>query len=110
MKRIVTLSAALGASLFLSLAPANAQWSMSQRTKFLGDCIPSCEANPNVPPNVKGQCGMFCNCIANEGEKVTSSADFDEMDEAAKLGRDHPKTKQLYAAVPACNQRAFSGQ
>jgi hypothetical protein len=107
MRRIVATGAALAASLFLGLAPAQAEWTMSQRTKFLRDCIPSCESNTNVPANMKGQCGMFCTCIANEGEKVTSAADFDEMDEAARVGRDHPKTQQLYASVPACNQQAF---
>ena len=107
MRQILTSGAALAAALLLSLAPAQAQWNMSQRGKFMSDCVPACERNPNVPANLKAQCGIFCNCLANEGEKTTSSADFEEMDEAARAGRDHPKTQQLHAAVPACNQQAF---
>jgi len=107
MKRIVTAGAILAASLLLGLAPTQAQWSMTQRGKFLTDCIPACEGNANIPANLKGQCGTFCNCLANEGEKVTSSDDFTEMDEAARAGRDHPKTQLLFAAVPACNRQAF---
>lgn len=107
MRQILTAGAALAASLFVALAPVQAQWSMGQRTKFLGDCIPACEGNPNVHASKKPQCGLFCNCLANEGEKVFSSADFEEMDEAARAGRDSPKTQQFHALVPMCNQQAF---
>ncbi len=108
MKHIVTSGIVLAASLLLSLAPAQAEWTMSQRTKFLGDCIPACEANPKVPPALKGQCGLYCTCLANDGEKIFSAADFDEMDEDARTGRANPKTQRFQALVPACNQRAFS--
>lgn len=107
MTRIVTTGAALVASLLLGLAPVQAQWTMNQRTKFLGDCIPACEANQNVPAQLKGQCGMFCTCLANEGEKIFSSDDFQEMDDDARLGRDNPKTQRFHTLVPACNQQAF---
>jgi hypothetical protein len=98
----------LAALLFAFVLPAQAQWTMSQRGKFLSDCIPACEGNPNVHVSKKPQCGMFCNCLANEGEKIFSSQDFEEMDEAARAGRDHPKTQQFHGVVPACNQQAFS--
>ena len=107
MRRILISSMAFVAVALLSLAPAQAQWSMSQRGKFLSDCIPACEANPNVHVSKKPQCGMFCNCLANEGEKMFTSADFEEMDEAARANRDHPKTQQFHGLVPACNQQAF---
>lgn len=110
MTRIVTTAATLFAALLLSLAPAQAQWSMSQRTKFLGDCIPACEANQNVPGPLKGQCGAFCNCLANEGEKIFSSDDFTEMDEAARTGQANAKTQRFHTLVPACNQQAFGGK
>jgi hypothetical protein len=107
MKRIVTTGIALAASLLLGLAAAQAQWTMSQRTKFLADCIPACEGNANVAPALKGQCGLYCTCLANEGEKIFSSADFDEMDEAARTGQANAKTQRFQTLVPACNQRAF---
>lgn len=107
MRQILTISVAFAAALMLSLAPTQAQWSMSQRGKFLADCIPACEANPNVHESKKPQCGMFCNCLANEGEKMFTSADFEEMDAAARANRDHPKTQQFHGLVPACNQQAF---
>lgn len=87
--------------------PTQAQWTMSQRGKFLSDCIPACEGNANVPGPQKQQCGIFCNCLANEGEKIFSAQDFEEMDEAARANRDHPKTQQFHALVPACNRQAF---
>jgi hypothetical protein len=110
MTRIATTVAALVAALLLGLASAQAQWTMSQRTKFLGDCIPACEANQNVPGPMKGQCGMFCNCLANEGEKIFSADDFQEMDDDARAGRDNAKTQRFHGLVPACNQQAFGGQ
>jgi hypothetical protein len=107
MRHSLMAGAVLAASLFLALAPAQAQWTMTQRGKFMGDCTPACEANPNVHPSLKGQCAMFCNCLANEGEKIFSSQDFEEMDEAARNNRDHPKTQRFHTLVPACNQQAF---
>jgi hypothetical protein len=107
MRRIPTVAAAVAGLLFLGLGPAQAEWSMSQRGKFMGDCIPACEANPNVHASRKPQCGLFCNCLANEGEKIFSSAEFQEMDEAAQAGRDTPKTQRFHALVPACNREAF---
>ncbi|MBM3622997.1 MAG: hypothetical protein FJX20_20135 [Alphaproteobacteria bacterium] len=107
MRQILISGVALVATALLSLAPTQAQWSMSQRGKFLADCIPACEANPNVHASKKPQCGVFCNCVANEGEKMFTSADFEEMDEAARAGRDHPKIQQFNNLVPACNQQAF---
>lgn len=104
MKRLLLTTSLVA---FAFVLPAQAQWSMSQRGKFLNDCIPACENNPNVHVSKKPQCGMFCNCLANEGEKIFSSQDFEDMDEAARAGRDHPKTQQFHGLVPACNQQAF---
>ena len=43
----------------LSLAcvhtPAFAQWRPDQRAKFMNDCMPACQANPNVPPEVAAE-------------------------------------------------------
>ncbi len=94
-------------ALLLGLAPAQAQWSMSQRSKFMNDCIPGCERNPQVPPNQKAQCAVFCNCIANESEKVISSAELEEMEQEARAGRVHPKTQQFGLLAPPCNRQAF---
>jgi len=94
-------------ALLLAIAPAHAQWSMTQRGKFISDCIGGCENNANVAGPQKSQCGIFCNCLANEGEKQFSSAEFEEMDEAARAGREHPKTQGFHALVPACNRQAF---
>ncbi len=90
MRRIGAGVAALVTALAMGVAPAQAQWSIAQRTKFIGDCIPGCERNPNIPEAQKRQCGVFCNCIANESEKVISSAELDEIEAAARAGRDHP--------------------
>lgn len=104
MGKILIGAAAL---FFLAFAPAHAQWGMTQRGKFMSDCVSGCENNPNVVGPQKGQCGIFCNCLANEGEKMFTSADFEEMDAAARANRDHPKTQQFHGLVPACNQQAF---
>jgi len=103
MRSILTVAAVM----LLGLVPAHAQWSMSQRGKFLAECVPSCERNPNLTPAQIPQCALFCNCLANEGEKLFSSADFSEMEEASRAGRDHPKTQQFYAVVPVCNRQTF---
>ncbi len=95
------------AALLSGLAPAQAQWSMDQRSKFIHDCIPGCERNPNVPETQKSQCGVFCNCIANESEKVISSAELDEIEAEARAGREHPKIGQFRILAPVCNRQAF---
>ena len=107
MRRILTAGAAFVVALVMSLAPVQAQWSISQRSKFINDCIPGCERNPNVPQTQKGQCGVFCNCIASESEKVISSAELDEIEAAARAGRDHPKIGQFRILAPVCNRQAF---
>jgi hypothetical protein len=107
MRRILTASAALVVALVMSLAPAQAQWSISQRSKFITDCIPGCERNPNVPEAQKSQCGVFCNCIATESERVISSAELDEIEVEARAGREHPKIGQFRILAPVCNRRAF---
>jgi hypothetical protein len=107
MQRILAAGATLVVALVMSLAPAQAQWSISQRTKFISDCIPGCERNPRVPEVQKSQCGVFCNCIANESEKVISSAELDEIEEAARAGREHPKIGQFSILAPVCNRQAF---
>jgi hypothetical protein len=96
------------AALFLVATTAHAQWSMTQRGKFITDCIGGCENNANVSPALKPQCGIFCNCLANEGEKLFTAAEFEEMDEAARAGREHPKAQGFHAVIPACNRQAFS--
>jgi hypothetical protein len=107
MRQILTACAALAVALVMSLAPAQAQWSISQRSKFIGDCIPGCERNPNVPEAQKSQCGVFCNCIATESEKVISSAELDEIEVEARAGREHPKIGQFRILAPVCNRQAF---
>lgn len=107
MRGILTASAALMVALVTSLAPAQAQWSITQRSKFIGDCIPGCERNPNVPDAQKAQCGVFCNCIASESEKVISSQELDEIESEARAGRQHPKIGQFSILAPVCNKQAF---
>jgi len=103
MRHLLTCAA----TLLLSLAPAQAQWSMTQRSNFITQCIPGCERNPNVPDAQKAQCGVFCNCIANESEKVISSAELNEIDEYGRAGREHPKVGQFRILAPVCNRQAF---
>lgn len=94
-------------ALFLAVAPAHAQWGMTQRGKFMSDCVSGCENNPNVVGPQKSQCGIFCNCLANEGEKVLTADEFEEVDGAARAGREHPKTQRFMTLIPACNRQAF---
>lgn len=107
MRQILAAGAVLAASLLLCLAPAEAQWTMGQRSKFVADCIPGCERNPNVPDAQKAQCGVFCDCIATESERVITSAELQEMEVEAAAGRDHPSVAKFRTVAPVCNSKAF---
>lgn len=95
----------------LSLAcvhtPAFAQWRADQRAKFMNDCMPACQANPNVPPEQKSGCSTFCGCMVGQSERLSTAADFDRMDRAAQNNQSDPLIDKITSTAPECNKRAF---
>ena len=49
---------------------AHAHWSKANNDKFIGDCVSSCQANPNVPVGRRGLCKAYCTCSSGLMEEV----------------------------------------
>ena len=107
MRRLLTVGIAIVVAALPNVASAQAPWSIDERTGFISQCIPGCERNPNVPAAERPQCGMFCNCMANESEKVLTSAELREIATAAGAGQEHDKVARLRSLAPICNRQVF---
>jgi len=107
MRQLLKVFFALVVAALPSAARAQAPWSITERSNFIRGCIPACERNPNVPVAERPQCGVFCNCMANESEKVLSSDELKEIASAAGSGQQNDKIDRLRALGPICNQQVF---
>ncbi len=60
-------------------APAAAQWSENLKKEFFGSCNNACLKNPRVPDAQKGKCTDYCNCVIDEGQKLFSENDYQQI-------------------------------
>jgi hypothetical protein len=88
-------------------APASAEWTKDQRSRFLGSCIEGCQSTPDLSAPGKAACPKACDCLANQGEKMMTPADFDEADKAAAEEKMTPKMEVLAKHFPACARQAL---
>jgi hypothetical protein len=86
--------------------PASAEWTEDQRTRFIGSCIEGCQSTPDLSASGRAACPKACNCLADEGEKMMTPADFDEADKAAAEDKMTPKMEALAKHFPACARQA----
>jgi hypothetical protein len=97
----------LAAALLLAIAcPASAEWTTDQRNRFLSSCVEGCQSTPDLSATGKAACPKACNCLADQGEKMMTPADFDEADKAAAEDKMTPKMEALAKYFPACAQQA----
>ena len=92
-------SAVLG---FVVIAPASAEWTKDQRTRFVNSCVESCQGTADLSPAGRAACPKACECLANQGEKMMTPADFDEADKAAAEDRMTPKMAALSKYFSTC--------
>ncbi|TMJ24735.1 MAG: hypothetical protein E6G95_17585 [Alphaproteobacteria bacterium] len=96
------------AALLSAIAPpASAEWTKNQRVRFVGSCIEGCQATPNLSGPGKAACPTACNCLADQGEKTMTPADFEEADKAAAKDKMTPKMDELAKHFPACARQAL---
>jgi hypothetical protein len=94
-------------ALVLALAaPASAEWTKPQRARFTASCVEGCQSTPNLSDAGKAACPSACNCLADEGEKTMSPADYEEADKAAEQDKMTPKMEALSKHFPACARQA----
>jgi hypothetical protein len=97
----------LAAALLLVIAcPASAEWTKDQRGRFIASCVEGCQSTPDLSAAGKAACPKICNCLADQGEKMMTAADYDEADKAAEQDKMTPKMEALAGYFPACTQQA----
>lgn len=87
-------------------APASAEWTKPQRTRFVASCIEGCRSTPDLSDAGKAACPAACNCLADRGEKMMTPADYEEADKAAAEDKMTAKMEALSKHFPACARQA----
>jgi hypothetical protein len=96
------------AGLLLAIAsPASAEWTKDQRTRFIRSCVEGCQSTPDLSDTAKTACPTACNCLADQGEKMMTPADYEEADKAAEQDKMTAKMEALAKHFPACAQQAL---
>jgi hypothetical protein len=96
------------AALLLAVVPpAAADWTKDQRTRFVASCVEGCQSTPNLSDSGKAACPRACACLADQGEKMMTPADYDEADKAAADNKMTAKMEALGKYFPACAKQAL---
>ncbi len=103
---IVRLLLSLACVVALTAASAAYEWNPVQKRMFTEDCNKSCRENPKVESDKAG-CTDYCNCVLKDGQEQFSAADYDQMDDDARAGRETPMLKEFAALFPVCSRKAF---
>jgi hypothetical protein len=97
----------LSIALLLALSsPASAEWTKDQRTRFLSSCGEGCQSTPDLSAAGRAACRTACTCLADQGEKMMTPADFDEADKAAAENKTTAKMEELSKHFAVCAQQA----
>ena len=84
-------------------SPAAAEWTNAQRTQFIGSCVKGCQPTSSRPE----ACPKACGCLADEGEKIMTPADYEAAVKASKEGKNTAKTQELDTHRQACIQQTI---
>lgn len=95
------------AVLFAIASPASAEWTKDQRARFASSCVDGCQSTPNLSDTGKAACPSACACLADQGEKMMTPADFDEADKAAADNKSTPKMEALAKYFPSCTRQSL---
>jgi len=94
------------ALLLILASTASAEWTRDQRTRFVGSCVEGCQSTPDLSAAGRAACPKACNCLADQGEKMMTPADFDAADKAAAEDKMTPKMEALSKYFPDCARQA----
>jgi hypothetical protein len=103
MMRTLTAAALVTA---LPLA-ASADWTQAQRARFVGQCVQSCQATPNLPEARRQTCSEACGCTADTAETVVTPADMYAIDEAVRAGQTTETMNRIRSYFASCVRRAL---
>ena len=67
----------------------------------------SCK-NPRVPDAQKPRCTDYCNCVIDEGQKLFSENEYQQIERDFAARNETPRVKQFQGLSQPCNVRAFS--
>ena len=97
----------LAIALVLAVArPASAEWTKTQRATFLDSCVEGCRSTPNLSAEGRVACPKACGCLADQGEKVMTPADFEEAEKASDQGKTTAKMEEVAEHFPTCARHA----
>jgi len=97
---------AVAALLAAVSAPTSAEWTKAQRANFLDSCVEGCRSTPNLSAEGRVACPKACDCLADEGEKVMTPADFEEAEKASDQGKTTAKMAEVATHFPTCARQA----
>src|SRR5262245_43925793 len=103
ISRILLTAAFIGLGSIANVA--HADWTRSQRSQFMEDCVPACEKNPRVASSYKNRCRNYCQCYIDESEAV-----FPDYAVLEKEVADNPESdlvRRFKNVAPTCNRRVF---
>jgi hypothetical protein len=102
------LRLSIASALLLALSvPAAADWTKDQHTRFIASCIEGCQSTPDMSAKGRAACPAACDCLAKQGQKTMTPADYDEADKAAADDKMTPKMEALAKYFPACAKQAL---
>lgn len=102
------LAGTVFAALVAFAAPASAQWSDGLKREFFGSCNDACLKNPRVPDAQKPRCTDYCNCVIDEGQKLFSENEYQQVERDFAARNETARVKQFQGLSQPCNVRAFS--
>ena len=90
------LAAGLGSAALLAAAVAwfttagnrndGTGWPPSERAAFMRNCIEQCRKSPGVTEDKYPLCDRACACGADEGEKIMTASELEEVAQAISRG------------------------
>ena len=101
--RLVALCT-LALSLSVGALPVHAQWSESNRSGAVADCLPSCERTADA--SARHLCPRYCECSVSEAE--ARYPDFDALNRAAQT--NSPEIQAVVREIAQICARRATGR
>jgi hypothetical protein len=102
------LRLSIASALLLALSvPASADWTQAQRTRFLGQCVESCQSTLRLPDSKLKVCNETCGCVADQAETTVTPADMYAIDEAAAAGQTTEAMQKIRGYFPGCAKKSI---
>ena len=101
------LRLSIASALLLAFSvPASADWTQAQRSRFLGQCVESCQSTLRLPDSKLKVCDATCGCVADQAQTTVTPGDMYAIDEAAAAGRTTETMQKIRGYFPNCAKKA----